>query len=185
MNLDTFWEVWYYFILYGIWLIFGLELLYKFLFFRKLISLLGKDLKSYPDVSKLKTWRKLMLWFLSITTFAMIVFAIIYNMNVFLSIPIMIIAGLVYINGKLKSKIFSYIPTIFWSDKGLSAYPLGSLFKFPIIKFEEIDEVSFDKKNTLEYLNIKTNNKNYRFMVNDFNKTIVKDIFANYLNKTF
>ncbi len=177
---DIIWDVWYYFILYAIWIFFGIDLIYKVSYFKKLRVVLGKNFNSYPDVSNIKLWRKIMLVFLVITAVAMIVTAIIYEMDIYLSILIFIITGLVYINGKLRNNILSYKPTIFWNDKGFSIFPMVYRLKSPVFTYDKIDSVNFIKKGSTEFGVIKSKNKKYKFVVYGNIKSILNTINTEY-----
>ncbi|MFC2131610.1 hypothetical protein ACFLSQ_09270 [Bacteroidota bacterium] len=141
--MDWLWDAWYYFIRYGIWTIFGLEFLLKYFMLNSIKTNLGKDYKTYPDLSNLPRWRKFVITALLFTTIAMIVMALVKDISPFYALPVIIIAGVVFINGRLKRYAYEFYTTLFFGEKGFSVYPgKFKLFSARIYSWENVEKVT-------------------------------------------
>jgi hypothetical protein len=123
MEPEILWDIWYYFILYGIWVILGLELLHKILFVNSLKKNLGKSYIKYPDSEIERKWRFYILIFLILVGIYMVILSFIKSISFFYAVPVLIVAGIVYVNGILKNGTFNFYSTLYYSGKGFSVLP--------------------------------------------------------------
>jgi|GEM_PF-4585320 len=174
------WDIWYYFILYGTIVIFALSLLRKFFLYSSLKNKLGKEYQSIPDISKMPKWRKYLVLLMIILSFLMLFFIMIRMESFLYLIPVLLVTGIVYLNGKLKSGFWDIFSTFFFSEKGFCLYPgKNHIFTLSRYNWESIEIVKNINLSSVNELNVKIKNKNayLKIRCKKQNSEKIKNIF--------
>jgi hypothetical protein len=186
MDTEILWDIWYYFIVYGIWIILGFELLHKVSFLKSLRKNLCKDYKTYPDLSISKKWRSYFTFYLSLIALFMLALALIKSISFFYVLPVLIITCLVYVNRKIKSGIFDLNSTVFYNDNGFTIFPDRiKLFSSSYYKWEDIEKVTVLPKKSHTIFELKIQGINKKIIIKSTNKFYVNyvDILKNYVKE--
>ena len=139
---ELLWDIWYYFILYGSVIIFGLSLIRKFSFVSNLKKQLGKNYSTIPDLSKMKRWRKYLVILLLILSLLMLLYTMLRMESFLYLLPVLFVTGIVYLNGKLKGHFWDTSTTFFYSEKGFCIAPgKNKLYSFTRYNWKNVEKV--------------------------------------------
>ncbi|MFH1051145.1 MAG: hypothetical protein V1779_09500 [bacterium] len=157
---ELLWDIWYYFILYGTIVIFGLSLLSKFLLYTSLNRHLGKNYQSLPDLSKTNKWRKYLLYLMILLSFLMLMFTLLRMESFLYLIPVLFVTGIVYLNGKIKGNFWDILTTFFYDEKGFCRYPgRNKIFSLSFYKWSNVEKVKIKKSGSVKEFKVKIKEK--------------------------
>jgi hypothetical protein len=127
-----------------------------------------------------------MTWGLLFTAIAMLVMGLIQEMNFLLAVPVLIIAGIVYLNGKFKQNVFEFYSTLFYSDKGFTVYPgKFKLFGRNIYSWSNVSKYTVKTKGSYSDIHIHLKEEGNYIVVRAKNKLIdnYKSVLDSYIGK--